>query len=612
MSHKRNGTGLRSYSYSYDMNRNITGISENGATAKQFTYDPMNRITTSSQFNETYSYDSRGNRQTLKTESAHLMGKTVSYQYDEWDRLTKVNLANGASVEYKYNGDNLLVERKEGTVITRYYYDGQVIIAEGTVKADGSTDLKTSYLYGHSLMMSEDASDNKGYYLSNGHGDVVEICDSAGNILNQYTYDIWGNTLTASENVHNLFRYSGEYWDKSTNLQYLRARWYDPSIGRFIGEDTYEGQINNPLSLNLYTYVSNNPLKYVDPSGYRQEWGAGGGGSQKVTFWENEWNALKTAHSSWYNGIDFYTGGTLTALNNYYRVSQENPWSIEHFLSAGFIVVEVFPQGKSSKTVASLTDDGIAFIQKLLMKECNCFTSGTEVLTDEGEKNIEDIEVGDMVLAKNEETGEQAYKEVTALHRNEKDTTYKLSVGNQIIETTDNHPFWVDGKGWALAIDLKVGDELVQSNGNHLTIDNIEIVHHDEKVKVYNFTVADFHTYFVSSLGIWVHNIECLPTASFTTKKLQHEWKHAGDFGLSGNWNKTNGELYEKAIQNHMQGATNVWKSKYRGDDVFVYFDKNTGIGSYTDLSGNYVGGWKFNQAQLEFHQNNGQALFTK
>lgn len=88
---------------------------------------------------------------------------------------------------------------------------------------------------------------------------------------------------------------------------------------------------------------------------------------------------------------------------------------------------------------------------------CNCFTAGTKVLTDEGEKPIEDIDVGDMVLAKDEETGEQAYKEVTHLYRNEKDTTYKLSVGDQIIETTDNHPFWVDGKGWILVVDLKVG-----------------------------------------------------------------------------------------------------------------------------------------------------------
>lgn len=60
-----------------------------------------------------------------------------------------------------------------------------------------------------------------------------------------------------------------------------------------------------------------------------------------------------------------------------------------------------------------------------------------------------------------------------------------------------------------LAVDLQVGDKLQQSNGNTLTIDNIEIVKHDEMVKVYNFTVADFHTYYVSDLGIWVHNTGC-------------------------------------------------------------------------------------------------------
>ena len=67
-------------------------------------------------------------------------------------------------------------------------------------------------------------------------------------------------------------------------------------------------------------------------------------------------------------------------------------------------------------------------------------------------------------------------------------------------------------RGWVLAVGLKVGDELVQSNGNQLEIeDNIGIPYiHDEKVKVYNFIVADFHTYFVSSLGIWVHNIRCV------------------------------------------------------------------------------------------------------
>ncbi|WP_374021037.1 RHS repeat-associated core domain-containing protein [Paenibacillus thiaminolyticus] len=100
----------------------------------------------------------------------------------------------------------------------------------------------------------------------------MEIQDATGKVLNRYTYDIWGNPLIQEEQVPNIFRYAGEYWDAATELQYLRARWYDPSIGRFLTEDTYEGEISNPLSLNLYTYVANNPLIYVDPSGNMWAW----------------------------------------------------------------------------------------------------------------------------------------------------------------------------------------------------------------------------------------------------------------------------------------------------------------------------------------------------
>ncbi|QQZ61577.1 RHS repeat-associated core domain-containing protein [Paenibacillus sonchi] len=70
-----------------------------------------------------------------------------------------------------------------------------------------------------------------------------------------------------------LLEYAGECFDPETGLYYLRARYYDPSMGRFLNEDTVEGQIDNPLSLNLYTYVSNNPLIYSDPSGHSQEIG---------------------------------------------------------------------------------------------------------------------------------------------------------------------------------------------------------------------------------------------------------------------------------------------------------------------------------------------------
>ncbi|WP_430191110.1 RHS repeat-associated core domain-containing protein [Paenibacillus jamilae] len=64
-----------------------------------------------------------------------------------------------------------------------------------------------------------------------------------------------------------MLRYAGEYWDDTTGLQYLRARWYDPGTARFMGEDTYQGEINEPLSLNGFTYVHNNPLTNSDQPG---------------------------------------------------------------------------------------------------------------------------------------------------------------------------------------------------------------------------------------------------------------------------------------------------------------------------------------------------------
>ncbi|MFE9274934.1 RHS repeat domain-containing protein [Paenibacillus glucanolyticus] len=83
--------------------------------------------------------------------------------------------------------------------------------------------------------------------LSNGHGDITELQDESGQVLNRYSYDLWGNIISQEERVYNPFRYSGEYWDETSKLQYLRARWYDPSVGRFMNEDTYEGKIRGSV-----------------------------------------------------------------------------------------------------------------------------------------------------------------------------------------------------------------------------------------------------------------------------------------------------------------------------------------------------------------------------
>ncbi|GIO86410.1 hypothetical protein J25TS5_33420 [Paenibacillus faecis] len=213
-------------------------------------------------------------------------------------------------------------------------------------------------------------------------------------------------------------------------------------------------------------------------------------------------------------------------------------------LARGLAIAGFIPVGKlikGGKLILKLEDSSGKVIEKEFKlvdealdyaKKCNCFTAGTKVQTDEGKKNIEDIEVGDKVLAKDENNpnGELAYKEVTALYRNQRDDIIKLHVGEQVIETTDNHPFWVEGKGWVFADELQVGDKLKKADGSNLTIDEVEFVKLDEPVTVYNFTVADFHTYYVTDIGIWVHNTICVNvTSNIKDKRLVKAAEKMGD-----------------------------------------------------------------------------------
>lgn len=100
-----------------------------------------------------------------------------------------------------------------------------------------------------------------------------------------------------------------------------------------------------------------------------------------------------------------------------------------------------------------------------------------------------------------------------------------------------------------------------------------------------------------------------LPDTSFETRSLQHEYKHAGDFGITGNWNANNGELFKEAIKNHIDVAPEVYLSTYRGNNVYVYFDPDTKLGVYVDMNGNFVSGWKLSEAQINFHTNNGTRI---
>lgn len=541
---------LNSYSYEYDNNKNIV-TRVNGDTTDTFSYDKLDRILTSTVNQEEYTYDQQGNRLTLSSDT-ELDVKDSTYTYDMRDRLTSVQ-KNGTEVSYKYNGDNLLVERTENGIVTRYYYDDNAqIIAEAEVRS-GTPALIANYIRGAQLEAVQYADGSKAYVQSNAHGDITELRDEQGKLLNQYEYDLWGNILTKEETVHNPFRYAGELWDDSTQLQYLRARWYDPSMGRFINEDSYEGELNDPLSQNLYAYVSNNPLRYVDPSGHIKN-----STYYEIDFMLRESMSLKSKSDVYWSnrsqlGIVFqrvygdknnnrfkYLYDLLTQTSPYKNNAGTAAWAKNELLTS----LDSYTDGTwaAAKAVEAILDSTVGVAGAVISKGkgssikttkgCNCFTAGTKVQTDEGEKNIEDIEVGDMVLSKDDTTGQKAYKEVTATFNHETDEIYKIYVGNQVIESTYNHPFWVEGKGWQYVKDLKVGDLLVQSDGNTLRIDNIKLLH--KQVRVYNMTVDDFHTFFVSDLSIWVHNTNlCIITipGKGETKKFvpsTGDWRATG------------------------------------------------------------------------------------
>ncbi|WP_254659952.1 polymorphic toxin-type HINT domain-containing protein, partial [Paenibacillus sp. KS1] len=282
----------------------------------------------------------------------------------------------------------------------------------------------------------------------------------------------------------------------------------------FINEDTYEGDINDPLSLNLYTYVSNNPLKYVDPSGHigipmapTPAMTCAASPGQCKTILKAQAEAGKTLAVE---GANFFV------LDDVNTMLDPN----SSLADKGLVLLGLFPPAKIIKAGTKVSKAAAKVLAK-----CNCFTAGTRVLTDEGEKPIEEIEVGDKVLAKDDETGEMAYKEVEWLFQRDVEETYNITVGGEIITTTDEHPFWIIGKGWVESKNLVVGDVLTTSDGKELAIEKIELK--KEHTTVYNFMVKDFHTYFVSNLGIWTHN-SCLPDSRWIQRDTYQELKRLG------------------------------------------------------------------------------------
>ena len=175
----------------------------------------------------------------------------------------------GVTSSYTYNVDGIRTSKTVGTATTDYLLDGGNVVAEAQ-----NGDVTATYLRGANLL-STDNGTSTSYYLFNAHGDVTGLTNGAQTVTKSYDYDAFGNEKEPSATDDNPFRYCGEYFDKETGTYYLRARYYDPVVGRFTSQDSVRyterslptGNVIDPLSLNYYTYSANNPVMYCDPSG---------------------------------------------------------------------------------------------------------------------------------------------------------------------------------------------------------------------------------------------------------------------------------------------------------------------------------------------------------
>ena len=134
-----------------------------------------------------------------------------------------------------------------------------------------------------------------------------------------------------------------------------------------------------------------------------------------------------------------------------------------------------------------------------------CFVAGTQVLTESGFKNIEDIQIGEKVYAINIDNNSRELKEVTNLYIGKSYETYELTIGEETVTATPKHQFYIIDKGWIRAYDLEVGDMISAKDAN-MEITKIEHKFYEEPIPVYNLTVDDFHTFLITKYELLVHN----------------------------------------------------------------------------------------------------------
>jgi RHS repeat-associated protein len=207
-----------------------------------------------SQFgSDSFTFDEEG-----KTSSRTGTQGTTSYSWDARGRLKQVQLPNAQMVSFNYDPLGRRTSRTVEGISTTFLYDGRDVVLDR--RSDGPT---VDYLNGQDVdekLRQTSAATGPLYFLQDQHNSTIALVNSGGGISESAQYEAFGES-TGYDSTR--YGYTGRERDADTGLMYYRARWYDPSQGRFLSEDP----IGFLGGTNFYAYVDNNPLTNTDPSG---------------------------------------------------------------------------------------------------------------------------------------------------------------------------------------------------------------------------------------------------------------------------------------------------------------------------------------------------------